>query len=210
MDALSQRARQVPCPEAIVCTLTSFAHLAAVFRHGLHLLMKNPRRLLLAVGILALGAGLPVFAVDNQQVTVTATVPVMMNLTIDISTVTFAFTQSDYAADGNGTKEVVNATTLKVASNTRWILEVGADSPSFTYSGVEVVTKPCGDLQLSPNGTTAYSPVTNINRELVRGEAGGTTAVGNSIPVSYKLNTTVAGDPPGSYVLTLTYTLVAQ
>jgi hypothetical protein len=172
--------------------------------------MKTIRRLPLLAGILALVAGLPVFAIDNQQVTVTASIPVMMNLTIDVSTVNFNLTQSDYAADGTGSKEVVNATTLKVASNARWILEVGADSANFTYSGVEVVNKPCGDLQLSPNGTAAYTPVTNINRELVRGEAGGNTAVGNSIPVSYKLNTTVAGDPPGSYVLTLTYTLVAQ
>jgi len=172
--------------------------------------MKTIRCLSLVAGILALGAGLPVFAVDNQQVTVTATIPVMMNLTIDTSTVTFAFTQSDYAADGTGSKEVVNATTLKVAANTRWILEVGADAANFTYSGVTVVTKPCGDLSLSPNGTAAYTPITNINRELVRGEPGGTTTAGNSIPVSYKLNTTAAGDPPGNYVLTLTYTLVAQ
>ena len=172
--------------------------------------MKTPCRLPLIAGFLVLVAGMPVFAVDNQQVTVTATIPVMMNLTIDTSTVTFNFTQNDYAADGTGSGESVNATTLKVAANTRWILEVGADAANFTYSGVTVVTKPCGDLLLSPNGTAAYSPVTNINRELVRGEAGGNTTAGNSIPVSYKLNTTAAGDPPGNYVLTLTYTLVAQ
>jgi hypothetical protein len=172
--------------------------------------MKTPRVLCIAAGILALGAGIPVFAVDNQQVTVTATIPVMMNLTIDTSTVTFNFTQNDYAADGTGSGESVNATTLKVASNTRWILEVGADNANFTYSGVEVVTKPCGDLSLSANGTGAYAPVTNLNRELARGEPGGNTAPANNVPVSYKLNTTLAGDPPGNYVLTLTYTLVAQ
>jgi len=176
--------------------------------------MKTPRCLLLAAGILALGAGMPVLAVDNQQVTVTATIPVMMNLTIDTSTVTFAFTQSDYAADGTGTKEVVNATTLKVAANTRWILEVQSTNSIFSYTagsaGVANPNKPCGDLLLSPNGTANYVPVTILNRELTRGNAGGNTTVGNSIPVSYKLNTTAAGDPPGSYVLTLTYTLIPQ
>ena len=176
--------------------------------------MKIIRCLSLVAGILALGAGLPVFAVDNQQVTVTASIPVMMNLTVDVSTVTFAFTQSDYAADGTGTKEVTNATTLKVASNTRWILEAQSDSSIFSYtagtSGVANPNKSCGDLLLRANAAAAYLPVTILNQELIRGEAGGNTTAGNSIPVSYKLNTTAAGDPPGSYVLTLTYTLVAQ
>jgi hypothetical protein len=215
MDALSQRVRRVPCPEAIVRTLTTFAHIAAVslFRHGIHLLMKNPRRLLLAVGILALGAGLPVFAQvsqQTQQITVTASIPVLMNLTVDTSTVTLNFAQSDYAADGTGSKEALNATTLKVASNARWILEVEADSSDFSYDGVTTPNKPCGDLQLSPNGTATYAPVTVIARELARGEAGGNTVAANNIPVSYKLNTTIANDPPGNYVLTLTYTLIPQ
>jgi len=179
--------------------------------------MKTHCRLLAVAGILALGAGLPVFAQisqTTQQVTVTASIPVLMNLTVDTSTVTFNFTQSDYAADGTGSKEVVNATTFKVASNARWILQAGADNLNFSYNpgitGAANPNKSCGDLSLRPNGTATYIPVTNLNQELARGDAGGNTVPANSIPVSYKLNTTVAGDPPGTYTLTLTYTLMPQ
>ncbi len=182
--------------------------------------MKTSRRLLLAAGILALGAGLPVSAQNTvrpqqtQQVTVTAVIPVLMNLTVDNSTVTFNFTQGDYASDGTGTKEVVNATTFKVASNARWVLNVQADNANFTYSPATIGTvnpkKNCRDLSVSPKGTANYRAVTTIDHELARGEPGGNTVAGNNIPVSYKLGTTVANDPPGSYTLTLTYTLMPQ
>jgi hypothetical protein len=179
--------------------------------------MKTSRRLFFAGGIFAFGAGLPLFpqvSQQTQQITVTAVIPVLMNLTVDTSTVTFNFTQSDYAADGTGSKQVVNATTFKIASNTRWILQVSADNLNFTYSpgvaGTANPNKSCGDLSLSPNGTANFVPVTNLNREIARGEAGGNTVAANSIPVSYKLNTTVAKDPPGTYTLTVTYTLIPQ
>ena len=179
--------------------------------------MKTPRHLLLAVGILALGAGLPVFAQisqQTQQITVTAVIPVLMNLTVDTSTVNFNFTQSDYAADGTGTKEVVNGTTFKIASNARWILNVQADNATFTFApgvaGTANPNKVCGDLSVSPSGTAGYRAITIVDQELARGEAGGNTVLANSIPVSYKLATAVANDPPGTYTLTLTFTIVPQ
>jgi hypothetical protein len=182
--------------------------------------MKTPRCLLLAAGILALGAGLPVFAQISQQtrqITVTAVIPVLMNLTLDSrNTVTFIFTQRDYAADGTGTKEVVSGTTLTVASNTRWILQVAADSSTFTFAASADITgatnpnKTCGDLWLKKTGAADYIPVTNLNQEIARGEPGGNTAPANVIPVNYRLNTDVAKDPPGTYTLTLTYTLMPQ
>ncbi len=179
--------------------------------------MKTLRHLLLAAGIFALGAGLPMFAQisqQTQQITVTAVIPVLMNLTVDTSSVNFTFTQSDYAADGTGTKEVVNGTTFKIASNSRWILNVQADNATFTFApgvaGTANPNKVCGDLSVSASGTAGYHAISTTDQELASGLAGGNTATGNSIRVSYKLATTVATDPPGTYTITLTFTIVPQ
>ena len=176
--------------------------------------MKILRHLFVAAGSLALLAGSPVFA-QNTQVTVTAIIPVLMNLTVDTSTVTINFTQGDYLADGTGTKEMVNATTFKVSSNASWILNVAADNVKFTYAphlpGLPLdPIKSCSDLSLSPSNTATYVPVSTTAAELARGVAGGYNDTGHTIPVSYKLATTLAGDPPGAYTLTLTYTLMSQ
>ena len=175
--------------------------------------MKTPCRLSLVVGILALGAALPMFAQvsqQTQQVTVTASIPELMNLTIEGTAVNIAFTQSDYASDGTGSKLAINATTLRIASNTSWILQVQADSADFSYDGVTVPNKPCGDLAVSAFSTSTYLPVGIINTEIARGEPGGNSVAANNVPVSYKLNSTLVGDPPGNYTLTLTYTILAQ
>ena len=42
------------------------------------------------------------------------------------------------------------------------------------------------------------------------GTGGGYSKTGNIIPVDYQMTSALATDPPGAYVLTLTYTLAAQ
>lgn len=176
--------------------------------------MKTLCHLLIATGILALGAGMPVFAQDQHRVTVTATVPVLMQLSIQSgTTVAFVFEQNDYIAGGTGSKEMVDATTFAVAANARWKLEVGAETQEFQYTAGPngAATNPhknCSDLSLKTGTDATYTPVTLINRTLVEGEPGANTAPNNVIPVSYKLDTTLTDDPPGSYVLTLSYTLL--
>ena len=180
--------------------------------------MKTIRCLPIVAGILALCAGVPVFAQinqDTQRITVTASIPVLMNLTVDSTNVPFNFVQGDYdTVTGAGSKEAVNATTFKVASNARWKLNVKADNSKFSYvptpPGTGTANKASGDLSVK-TGTTAYAPVTSLTSlDLAQGEAGGYTAPGNSIPVSYQLNTSVVSDPPGTYTLNLTYTLMPQ
>jgi len=161
--------------------------------------------------ILTLGGGISLWGQTSQQVTVNAVIPVMMNLTVDTNNVVLTFGQNDYQADGTATKESVNATTFKVSANARWRLYVSSNSQNFSYSataGGQDPGKNCGDLLLSPNGTDNYASVTTGNRDLANGMSGGYDDAGHSVPVSYKLNTTLAGDPPGTYTLTLTFTLM--
>ncbi len=160
---------------------------------------------------IALGAGSSLFAQSAQHVNVNAVVPVMMNLTVDTNEVSMIFAQSDYKADGTADKQVVNATTFKVSSNSRWRLYVSSNTQTFSFnpsSGGQNPQKNCGDLSLSPNDTNNYFSVTTGNKDIGNGMPGGFDDSGHSIPVNYKLHTTLAGDPPGTYVLTLTFTLM--
>jgi len=160
---------------------------------------------------IALGAGSSLFAQSSQHVNVNAVVPVLMNLTVDTNEVSMIFAQSDYKADGTADKQVVNATTFKVSSNSRWRLYVSSNTQTFSFnpsSGGQNPGKSCGDLSLSPNDTNNYFSVTTGNKDIGNGMPGGFDDAGHSIPVNYKLHTTLAGDPPGTYVLTLTFTLM--
>lgn len=175
--------------------------------------MKSDRCLALGLFLLC-GSAPALFAQSSQQVTVNAIVPVLLNLTVDTNNVTLTFAQGDYQASGTAVKEAINATTFKVSANARWRLYVSANSQNFSYnpgsSGGQDPGKNCGDLQLSPFNASSYFAVTTGSKDIANGMPGGYDDAGNSVPVSYKLNTTLAGDPPGTYTLTLTYTLMAQ
>lgn len=173
--------------------------------------MKIPSRWLVA--ILALCGGSPLFAQSSQQVTVNAIVPMMMNLTVDTNNVVLVFTQGDYRVDGTAKKEAINATTLKVSANSRWRLFVSANSRNFSYHSLRESLDPrkdCSDLSLSAHDTSHYFPIETSGREMSNGTAGGSDDSGHRIPVSYKLQSTLAGDPPGVYTLTITYTLMPR
>jgi hypothetical protein len=170
--------------------------------------MKNPFRWL---NVVVLFAGGSAFGQSSQQVTVSAVVPVMMNVTVDNSNVVMAFAPGDYQADGSAEKQVVNATTLKVSANSRWRLYVSANSQNFSFnpsSGGQDPAKNCGDLSLSANDTNNYFSLTTGNKDIGFGDAGGFDEAGHVIPVSYKLRTTLARDPPGTYTLTITFSLM--
>jgi hypothetical protein len=171
--------------------------------------MKTPFRWLAPLALL--GGFSPAFAQSSQQVTVNAVVPVMMNVTVDNSNVVLTFAPGDYQSTGLAEKQVVNATTLKVSSNSRWRLYVSANSQNFSFnpsSGGQDPGKNCGDLSLSPNDTNSYFSMTTGNKDIGNGMPGGFDDAGHSIPVSYKLRTTLAGDPPGTYTLTITFSLM--
>jgi hypothetical protein len=174
--------------------------------------MKSDR--CLAFGALLLFSLLPgLRAQSSQQVTVNAIVPVLLNLTVDTNNVVLTFAQGDYQANGSAVKEAINATTFKVSANSRWRLYVSSNSQNFSYNpsaGGQDPGKNCGDLQVSPFNANSYFAVTTGTHDVANGMPGGYDDSGHSIPMSYKLNTTLAGDPPGTYTLTLTYTLMPQ
>ncbi|HET7537253.1 MAG TPA: hypothetical protein VFJ90_12415 [Candidatus Didemnitutus sp.] len=173
--------------------------------------MKTLRRCSSAV--LALCGSVVALANSTQQVTINAVVPMMMNLTVDTNNVALAFAQSDYGSDGTASKQVVNGTTFRVSANSRWRLLVSSNSLNFSYHAIRDGHDPrkdCNDLELSAHDTSHYFPVTTTSREIANGTAGGSDDSGHRIPVSYKLQSTLVGDPPGVYTLTITYTLMPR
>ena len=57
----------------------------------------------------------------------------------------------------------------------------------------------------------AYAPFSGVTSiPVATGTAGGYAKTGNVVPVDYQMTSSLATDPPGAYVLTLTYTLAAQ
>ncbi len=153
-------------------------------------------------------------AAQTKQVTVNATVAEMMNLTVDVTTVSFAFTAADYdVTTGLATKTAVKATTFSVNANRTWKITAQANNATFTFVPTGTATdplKPSSALAIRA-GAAAYAPFSGVVAlPVATGGRGGYSATGNVVPVDYQMTSDLAKDMPGSYALTLTYTLVAQ
>lgn len=151
---------------------------------------------------------------QTKQVTVNATVAEMMNLTVDVTSVTFAFAAADYdVTTGLATKEALKATTFSVNANRAWKLSARAGNATFTFVPTGTGTdpaKPSSALAIR-TGTATYAPFAGVvEMTVATGSRGGYGKAGNVIPVDYQMKSDLAIDPPGSYALTITYTLVAQ
>lgn len=169
------------------------------------------RRFLTAVCFLQLSifAG----AQDTQNITVTLTVPQVLNLSVENSAVTIAFAPADYdESTGNGSKVNAAASTISVASNRAWVLSARAASSTFSYTplaGDGNPNKPAGDLALKLSSDSTYLPVSTSNATLTTGNAGGTSESGNQFTVDYRVTSTLKNDPPGSYSIGVILTLTA-
>lgn len=158
--------------------------------------------------------GTPLLSAQTKQVTINASVAEMLSLTVDASNVAFAFAAADYdVTTGLATKEAVKATTFSVSANRAWRLSARAGNASFTFTPVGTAVdplKPSSALAIR-TGVVAYAPFAGIVEQTVStGGRGGYGKAGNVIPVDYQMKSDLALDPPGAYLLTLTYTLVAQ
>lgn len=172
--------------------------------------MKSPSVRWLVAPI-ALAAALRLAAQDSQKVTVNSVVQTVLALEVDNNTVQINFGADDYDANGAAEKQVANATTFTVSANVAWRLQVRSESLLFSYTGKAGIAgaKPCAHLSMSPRDSNSYSPASVVGREIAVGGPGGASDPGHSVPVSYKLSSTLAGDPPGDYRLTLVYTVMA-
>jgi hypothetical protein len=156
----------------------------------------------------------PVLLAQSKQVIVNASVPEVLNLTVDVSAVSLAFVAADYDnITGLAVKLAPKATTFSVETNRDWRLSVRPSDAVFTYRPMGTQTdpkKPVSDLSIR-TGTSAYMPFLGIAELTVAsGKSGGTGKEGNIIPVDYQLKSSSATDTPGQYLLSLTYTLVAK
>jgi hypothetical protein len=158
---------------------------------------------------------LPILSAQTtKQITINATVPEMMSLTVDVTTVTFAFLVADYdAVTGLATKEVLKGTTFSVSANRAWKLTAKAGSAAFTFTPSGTAAdpiKPSSSLALR-TGTAAYAPFSGVAiLPVATGASGGYAKAGNVIPVDYQMKSDLNLDSPGAYLLTITYTLAAQ
>ena len=88
-----------------------------------------------------------------------------------------------------------------------------AGNATFTFTPVGTATdplKPSSALAIR-TGVAAYAPFAGVAElNVATGSRGGYSKAGNVIPVDYQMKSALDTDPPGAYLLTLTYTLVAQ
>jgi len=176
----------------------------------------NTKNLLICLAMSAL-CGAPLLpAQATKQITVNATVAEMISLTVDNTNVAFAFVAADYdAATGIATKQVLAATTFSVSSNRAWKLSAKADTAAFSFTPIAPAVdpnpaKPSSALSIR-TGVVAYAPFSGVTSQTVAtGTSGGSGKTGNKVPVDYQMTSSLNLDPPGAYVLTVTYTLVAQ
>jgi len=153
-------------------------------------------------------------AQSTKQITINASVPETLSLTVDATSVTLAFVTADYDVNtGLATKTAVKATTFSVSANRAWKLTVQPGTAAFTFTptGTSVdPVKPVSALSIR-TGVVAFAPFSGVTSiPVATGTAGGYAKTGNVVPVDYQMTSSLATDPPGAYVLTLTYTLAAQ
>lgn len=156
----------------------------------------------------------PLLSAQTKQVTINASVAEMLSLTVDATNVAFTFAAADYdVTTGLATKEAVKATTFSVSANRTWRLSARAGNASFSFTPVGTAVdpaKPSSSLAIR-TGVVAYAPFAGVAEQTVAtGSRGGYGKAGNVIPVDYQMKSDLALDPPGAYLLTLTYTLIAQ
>lgn len=176
------------------------------------------RKLASLVGTLALVAivAVPVRAQTTVSTTVTVNVPEVLRLDI---TGAAGFTLDATAFDGGLTSVVVDASTqptVSVTANRNWQLNVQADAATWTYAGAHAAQTPAkdaSDLAVGLTGpgswTIAYDPSSKwslgtTSETLASGGRGRTSGA-----IVYSLTHNLA-DWPGSYTLSVTYTLAGS
>lgn len=136
------------------------------------------------------------------NLTSSLTVARLLRITIDdSSTAAPSPTEAEYDA-GFQQFAPLNAT---VKTNGTWSLGIRATTATWTASGGARATKPVGDLQRAIAAGGPYVAVTTTNTTMVSGTAG----AANLVPLFYRILWSYTVDTPGTYRLTVIYTLTA-
>ena len=136
------------------------------------------------------------------NLTSSITVARLLRLTIsDTSTAAPATTEADYDL---GYQQFAPLTAT-VKTNGTWSLGIRATTATWTGSGGARVNKPVGDLLRATAGGGPYVAVTTTNATMVSGTAGSA----NLVTMFYRILWSYSVDTPGTYGLTVIYTLTA-
>jgi len=97
-------------------------------------------------------------------------------------------------------------TVATVAANAPWQVQVSAASAMWSGSGAGArADKPASDLLWSHTAVTGFTPLSVAPATVASGGPTGAT----DVPLYYHARVGWATDPPGTYTLTVTYTLTA-
>lgn len=167
-----------------------------------------------AATLLAILAAVSGYSANPENVTVNANVPTIANLAVNSNSVTMTFVSGDFNMNtGEAIKTVTAGSTFQIATNRNWTLSVKAGAANFAFTptfGGDTATKPAGDLGFKLSSGGAYSSVTTTDQTVSTGSRGGYGTSGNSPVVDYSLWSYLNQDAPGSYSLTLIYTLTSS
>jgi len=137
------------------------------------------------------------------NLTSSITVARLLRLTInDTSTTAPAPTEADYDL---GYQQFAPLTAT-VKTNGTWSLGIRATAATWTASGGARANKPVGDLRWSTSAGGSFTAMTTTNTTFF---PSGTATAGTVVPMFYRILWSYTNDLPGTYRLTVIYTLTA-
>ena len=134
----------------------------------------------------------------------------LTRLTTNTNSVSIPFVTTDYNSS-TGAAQVIrtSAETLTIRSTTStWTLTVRALTATFSFVpslGDPNPNKPAADLAVrAPSFSSSWRSMTTTNQVLATGpQAGGN----QTLVLDYRLNSNLSTNPPGTYTISIIYTL---
>lgn len=133
-----------------------------------------------------------------------------LTLTTNTTSVSISFATTDYDSS-TGAAQVVKTTaqTVSVLSDKNaWTLSVRTLTSSFSFtasSGDTNPNKPASDLAIrAPAVSANWVALTTSNQVVATGSKSNSTQTRN---LDYRLNSSLSTDPPGTYSISVVYTL---
>lgn len=137
------------------------------------------------------------------------TVPTLMDLTLDGTSVTLAAPSAVTDFDASGLFDATaTGPAFQVKSNRSYRVQVQADAATFSHTsvaGAASYAKPAGDVRWSNDGST-FTALTTTATDV---GSGSSTALSAAKTISYKTYYDITKDQPGGYSLGVTFTMVA-
>lgn len=158
----------------------------------------------LALAVLTLGGT----RAGAQTVTATVTIPQVLYIELDNSAVSFTAAANAYETVDDITIAGSNPTVVTTRANVSHDLQVTADATDFAFVPLGSDADPgkdASDLQWTLQGAGNWAGLNTtaaVVEALERGR--------NIRTVEYRLLSRLADDPPGTYTLQFTYTLLAN